>query len=127
MTLARAQMSVERFEDATRHYETALRLEPGHASASAEVWDARRAAAAMGERERAMAAAAADVVAAARQNTASEGARLAAEASRKHARGDALRSNGRVDQRRGLWGGELEERERDGDEPAAQAPRLNSS
>lgn len=119
-------MAVQRFDLAVTGYERALALSPGHAEATTELGEARLAAARQAEHERAVSAAAAQAVASARE--------LAQRHGPGQANGDARASNGlrgvtrpRGDverpreQRRGLWGGELDEAEAaEAEQPAAR-------
>ena len=123
ITLSRAHMAVQRFDLAVTGYERALALSPGHAEATTELGEARLAAARQAEHERAVSAAAAQVVASARDLAQRHGpgqANGGAHAPRgvTRPRGDVERPR---EQRRGLWGGELDEAEAaEAEQPAAR-------
>ena len=123
-------MAVQRFDLAVGGYERALELSPGHADATAELGEARLAAQQQAEHERAVSAAAAQAVASARELAQRHGRGQAHGANGgSHAggglrgvtrpRGDAERPR---EQRRGLWGGELDEEDEAGP-PAARMAR----
>lgn len=117
-------MAVQRFDLAVTGYERALALSPGHAEATTELGEARLAAARQAEHERAVSAAAAQAVASARdlaqRNVPGNGGAHAGNGLRgvTRPRGDVERPR---EQRRGLWGGELDEAEAaEAEQPAAR-------
>jgi hypothetical protein len=118
-------MSVRQFSLAVTGYERALVLSPGHADATAELGEARLAAARMAEHDRTVSAAAAEAVASARElahrHSPAHGANGHAQTGHgvrgvTRPRGDSERPR---EQRRGLWGGELDDAEAAEDEPPA--------
>ena len=126
ITLSRAHMAVQRFDLAVTGYERALALSPGHAEATTELGEARLAAARQAEHERAVSAAAAQAVASARDLAQrhvpgqGNGGAHAGNGLRgvTRPRGDVERPR---EQRRGLWGGELDEAEAaEAEQPAAR-------
>ena len=120
-------MAVQRFDLAITGYERALALSPDdHAEATTELGEARLAAARQAEQQLAVSAAAAQAVAAAREVAQRHGpgqANGGAGAGNglrgmTRPRGDAERPR---EQRRGLWGGELDEAEAaEAEQPAAR-------
>jgi hypothetical protein len=117
-------MAVRQFSLAVGGYERALALSPGHADATAELGEARLAAALLATHERTVSAAAAEAVASARELAQRHSH---AHGANGHAQGNGLRGVTRPrgdserprEQRRGLWGGELDDAEAAEDEPPA--------
>ena len=118
-------MAVQRFDLAVAGYERALALSPGHAEATTELGEARLAAAQQAEHERAVSAAASQAVASVRDLAQQQVPGQANGGAQAHA-GKGLRGVTRPrrdverprEQRRGLWGGELDEAE--AEQPAAR-------
>jgi hypothetical protein len=143
VTLSRAQMAAQRFEAAVSGYERALALCPEHAEALTELGEARMAVAAHAAHARAVAAAATQSVAAARQHALRHGVSpppAAAPEANGHASGSGAGARGVVrprgsfgdaarprEHRRGLWGGDLDaEDAAEAEPPAAQQQRVHA-